>query len=225
MLPTPDDPRNPPLVTLGEANVDINLGAVRLSEPLDFDISPGTAIGGNLALVYNSATVNVEPIIPVAIAPNSLYGTLEEIEAQLTWNGGTAEPAVTFTPDGPNEQVIGVQQDAPVAESGENGWEITYTLTYSGGSQTGRASGNLPVVVQDSSVSGQQDPYGAGWGIDSVDRLIPTTGGILWEYGTGDGEFFTSTGGGSYTSPTGNYGTLTAVSGGYNYTANGSIQE
>ena len=41
---TTNAPYHPPLVPLGETGVDVNLGAVRLSEPLDFDKSPGTSI-------------------------------------------------------------------------------------------------------------------------------------------------------------------------------------
>ena len=141
----------------------------------------------------------------------------------LTWNGTTQSP-VTFTPDGSGTQVVAVQVDSPVTATGEYSWSVAYDLVFHSGSQTGTVSGDSSVVVQDS--SSQPDPYGAGWGIASVDQLdTKISGGILWVYGTGDSEFFASAGSGAYTSPTGNYGSLTQVGGGYTYTANGSIKE
>src|SRR5262249_19827004 len=58
-----NDPQRGNLIPLGEALLDVNNGVVRLSQPLDFDKSPGTDIGGNPALYYNSGTVHVRPII------------------------------------------------------------------------------------------------------------------------------------------------------------------
>src|SRR5262249_24694615 len=46
------------LTSVGEADVAPNTGGLRLSIPLDFDLSPGTAVGGSPALVYNSDTVS-----------------------------------------------------------------------------------------------------------------------------------------------------------------------
>src|SRR5262249_10459521 len=50
------DPDRANLMSIGEASVDLNQGAVRISHALDFDQSPGTDVGGNPALDYNSAT-------------------------------------------------------------------------------------------------------------------------------------------------------------------------
>ena len=60
------DAANSQLVTLDEATIDVNQGALRLSQPLDFDQSPGSSVGGGPALVYNSATVNVRPILQLS---------------------------------------------------------------------------------------------------------------------------------------------------------------
>ena len=61
---------NDPDVTLlpfGEFLVSPNTGGVHISHALDFDNSPGTSVGGNPALVYNSDTVAPRPIIPVTV--------------------------------------------------------------------------------------------------------------------------------------------------------------
>src|SRR5262249_45355236 len=51
-----NDPDREFLLSLGEANVDLNQGGLRLAHDLNFDVSPGSGAGGNPALVYNSAT-------------------------------------------------------------------------------------------------------------------------------------------------------------------------
>src|SRR5437867_2203401 len=42
-------------------------GDLIATQPLDLDLSPGTAVSGNAALVYNSDRVNVKPIITAGI--------------------------------------------------------------------------------------------------------------------------------------------------------------
>jgi RHS repeat-associated protein len=111
-----------------------------------------------------------------------------------------------------------------MTQTDHNNWSVMATVKYaSGDPDTPSASGTGSVVVQDSSVSA--DPYGAGWGISGVDRLFSVTGGMLWAYGTGEAEFFTRTGPGTYSSPTGNFGTLTGDTNGYTYIANGQVRE
>ncbi len=38
-------------------------GGLRLVHPLDFDRSPGTSVGGDPVLFYNSETVHVRPVV------------------------------------------------------------------------------------------------------------------------------------------------------------------
>src|SRR5262245_14763852 len=51
------------LIDFSHAQVAPNTGDARLVVPLDFDRSPGTAVGGHPALVYDSATVAPRPIL------------------------------------------------------------------------------------------------------------------------------------------------------------------
>ena len=81
---------------IGEALASPNTGALRLSQPLDFDQNPGTGVGGNPALTYNSITV-AQPIIEVTL-PTEGYVT--SITATLTWAGVEQSP-VTFDATGP----------------------------------------------------------------------------------------------------------------------------
>jgi RHS repeat-associated protein len=219
-----DDPRNLGLVPIGETSVDANVGAVRISQPLDFDLSPGTGMGRSPALVYNSATVAVRPIVQVTVTPDA-HRTTTEIDLQLSW-AGTQIGSATYSGSFGSTPVLAVESTNPMTQTDHNNWSVTATVKYaSGDPDTPSASGTGSFVVQDSSVSGQVDPYGAGWGIRGVDRIFSVTGGLLWAYGTGESDFFASSGGG-YTSPTGNFGTLTGNSSiGYTYIANGQGQE
>ena len=64
------------------------------------------------------------------------------------------------------------------------------------------------VVVQDSTLTGYQDPIGNGWGIDGVDRLTFVCDAVLWVSGDGQSRLFNDLGGGNYQSPAGDFGTL-----------------
>ena len=222
-----DDPRNLGLVPIGETSVDLNLGAVRIAQPLDFDKSPGTSMGGNPALVYNSATVGVRPVINVLVTPDVGLGNPVLIRARLTWDGGSPQGWYYYGSwDSTAARVIGVQQDTAVTQTGRYDWTVNVEVDYAGPiTHTPSVSGRVTVLVQDSSVSGKIDPYGAGWGIAGVDRLVSVTDGFIWAYGTGDSEFFATNGGG-FDSPAGNLGTLTGnATAGYTYLANGRIEE
>src|SRR5262249_26055979 len=85
-----DDPERALLLPAGEAAVDLNPGALRLAQPLDFDRSPGTAVGGSPALAYNSATVDVRPILELDLGGILQTPAAERIDVQLTWGWDTA---------------------------------------------------------------------------------------------------------------------------------------
>jgi RHS repeat-associated protein len=206
------------LTAVGEASVAPNTGGLRLSTDLDFDLSPGTAVGGTPALVYNSDTVSVRPILPVTLT-TTLVPT--SIDMQLTWDG-TPQGTYTYSTSGHSANdtyLLAAQVNSP-ASTGLH----TYSL---------RVVGNGTSI--DSSVSGvyqvvnnSSSPFGAGWYLDGLDRLIPVTAGattgLLWVYGNGGSRLFTGTGP-SYTSPADDFGTL--VKNGdnsYTYTAKDQTQ-
>src|ERR1017187_9485916 len=220
-----DDPRAVPLVPIGESSVDINLGVIRLAQPLDFDISPGTDVGRNPAFVYNGATVAVRPVFQANLDTSSLGSPPTMISLQLTWDGSTQSP-VYFSPYGATSPlVMAVESSTAVAQTGRYDWRVDVTVTASGTNYTGSFTGRSSIVVQDSSVSGQKDPYGAGWGIAGGGRLVSVSDGIMYVYGTGESRFFANDGSGGYITPAGDFGTLVATTAGFTYTANGSIEE
>src|SRR5579883_2437460 len=140
---------------------------------------------------------------------------------------GVTQGWVTFSTAGlsPGQTVVlAVQVATAVAQTGLYDWTVQVQTDYSGGTSVhSTVTGSTPVVVLDSAVTGQVDPYGAGWSISGVSRLIAvsdgTTSGVIWLNGDGTYSFFTSTGTSSFASPAGNFGTLVKNLGGsYTYT-------
>jgi RHS repeat-associated protein len=220
------DPDRADLVSLGEASVDLNQGAVRISHALDFDQSPGTEVGGNPALVYNSATVSPRPVIQLLLQSDPNTGNPAATQYQVAWSfNGVNQTTATFPVS--NFQagavyLLAVQVGSAVTATGVYPWSATITITkQGGGTATATASGYVPVVVRDSS------PYGAGWGIDGVNQFVPVPAngnvpaGLLWVTGSGDARFFT--GSGPYTSPE-DFGTLAQNGSAYRYTAKDQTQ-
>ena len=81
-----DDPQNALFLPVGEAAVSANTGGLRISHPLDFDLSPGTDVGGNPALFYNSATVN-GPVIEAVVGSDPDLPVPSGIEVTLYMDG------------------------------------------------------------------------------------------------------------------------------------------
>jgi YD repeat-containing protein len=90
----------------------------------------------------------------------------------------------------------------------------------SGWVATGVLNGQASVVVQNHS------PFGAGWGIAGVDKLVGVSGGVLWVGGDGSSAFYglpastNADGSLTYKSPANDFGTLVESDDGvFNYTA------
>jgi hypothetical protein len=164
-----DDPQRALLLPIGEATADINQGALRLSHTLDFDQSPGTAVGGDPALVYNSATVSVRPVVQVQVATDPQGTAPTQAVVVLSWNG-VAQAPVTFPLSAPAGSflTLAVQPALPAAVSGAYAWSAVLTFSFpGGGTRQVTASGTAYVAVRDTSV------YGPGWWIDVIPQLVP----------------------------------------------------
>src|SRR5262249_51459694 len=86
---------------IGLAEVTADTGAVRLRHELDFDLSPGTSVGRDPALVYNSSTVNVRPLVETELRTPVETPLPFAVEAQLFWGWGEeAQEPVLFLPLG-----------------------------------------------------------------------------------------------------------------------------
>jgi YD repeat-containing protein len=191
------------------------LGDVRVSAPLDLDRSPGTAQSGNAALVYNFDSV-VSPIVQASVqTPNN--ATLPfSLTVQLTWDGVAQSSQSLSLPSGAaagSVLTVGLQAPA-VSSTGRHSWSLSVT-PFGGSALT--ASGVTYVGVQTGSA------FGAGWTFSNTDQLVSIAAdgngpaGMLRLYGTGEWRFYASAGGGSYTSPAGDNGTLSLSAGVYTY--------
>jgi RHS repeat-associated protein len=200
------------------------LGDLQLTQPLNLDKSGGAQDGG-AALVYNSDSVHVQPIIQATIPTDNAAGkTLPpSITATLTWNLGPSQSvtAITLntnsTTQAPGDVLtVGVQVPAMVATSGRYPWSLQVSMNF-GTPIVKTVTGYTFVDAQDSSA------LGIGWTLSSVDRLlsIPVDNtnnypaGMLRLYGSGEYSFYSGTT--TFTSPADDNGTLTVSGGTYTY--------
>jgi hypothetical protein len=94
-----NDPAQPTLVPIGEATAELNTGGLRLSQPLDFDQSPGTGVGGNPALAYNSATAAPHAVVQVEMDTAADSPLADGVALTATVNG-VAQAPQTFSTAG-----------------------------------------------------------------------------------------------------------------------------
>jgi RHS repeat-associated protein len=207
------DPGQVSGLTFGTATVFPNTGSFRLSSQLDFDQSPGTSVGRNPALVYDSSQVAPRPIIEAVLTTTAGLGLPTSIQATLTFNG-TAQSTVTFSTSGHSAgdtYIIDTQAASAVTSTGAYSWSLSIQTFYSGSSPIDTASGTAYAVVSNT--------FAPGWSIAGVDQLVTVSGGVMYVYGSGGFRVFTGSGP-SYTSPANDFGTLVKnVGGDYTYTA------
>ncbi|WP_162542163.1 SdrD B-like domain-containing protein [Gemmata obscuriglobus] len=188
------DPDRGDWVQLGTAAVSLNTGAVTVSHPLDFDLSPGTAVGRSPSLVYNSGTVDVRPT-----AEFQLTGLGEAspsgISVTTSWADRKEQPAVTFAVT-PGAQfanyLFGTQSAYEVTETGAYDWRSHVQIAM------GANRAPIEVEVKDRSLTVVTEdhpevpvPVAHGWGIAGIDRLVwECHGDVIWVTGTGDARLF-----------------------------------
>jgi hypothetical protein len=199
-----------------QGNWDAQLGDVSLAHPLDLDQSPGTGQGGDAALVYHSSQTSATPIVDVDLQSPNTGSLPSTISARLTFSGTAAATVSYSVPTGFGagaEIRLALQAPTTITRTGRYGFSVTVTgtglnLTF---------VGSTFVVAQDSS------PFGAGWTLAGVDQLVSIAAdsngpaGMLRVWGSGGFRFYASNGGGGYTSPAGDNGTLSYSGGTYTY--------
>jgi hypothetical protein len=215
------DPVQSTALPVGLIQVNPNTGTARIAVPLDFDFSPGTSVGRNPALVYDSATIAPRPIIEATLTTTAGLGLPTQIQAQLTFNG-TTQSWVTFSTSGHSAgdiYTIDTQAATAVTATGAYSWSLSIKTYYSGSTVTDIASGTAYAVVHN-----LENEIGMGWSFASVDSLVPISGGIIYVSGSGGFRVFTGSSG-TYTNPANEFGTLVKnVDGTYQYTAEDHTQ-
>ena len=147
------------------------LGDVTDQAALNLDQSGGTQDGG-AALVYNSDSTNVRPIVQATIPSANNAALPGSVTATMTWNGGAVGGTYTYstTGDSPGDPLtLAVQVPSAVSTTGRYPWSVSVQIP---GQSTQTFSGTAFVVTQDAS------PFGAGWTFGPTDQLvsIPASG-------------------------------------------------
>jgi hypothetical protein len=212
------------LVPFGVASLAPNWGAVRISHPLDFDKSPGTAVSLNPALIYNSETVSPRPILEAVLASDPTDAVPTSIDVRLTWNNGTPQAWVNFSTTGHSagdDYLLAAQVNSAVASTGADPWTLELLAHFSGSPDVSRTvSGTASVVVR-----GSSHPFHPGWHLNLLAQLVSVSGGVMWVYGSGSSRYFASAGGGNFTRPANDFGTLVQnADNTYTYTAKDQVK-
>jgi YD repeat-containing protein len=226
------DPQQGAIVPFGTAKVQPLTGALVRELPLDInqhaDCDCGCGCDDNnragtapLGVVYNSGTVNVQPVIVAQLASDFCAAVPSQIQAQLTWNSvaqGTETWATTGHSSGDVYQ-LPLQVGSAVASSGIYPWSVTVAATVGTFVYGGTVSGVLPVVVNNAGA------LGAGCALGGTQALLIGSAGVaLVDNATGGTRYFSGTGP-SYTSPANDQGTLVQnMGGGYTYTSKEQLQ-
>ncbi|OWK44009.1 hypothetical protein [Fimbriiglobus ruber] len=173
-----DDPTYGQSQGLGDVSVSLNTGAVSVNQPLDFDLNPGTSVGLNPALVYNSAAAGGTPSVQLDLHSQNTEPLPDQIQVAFAWDGQDYGDPVTFTTgdrEPGQDYVLSLPTNAPPDDkTGQFGWLAEVTFVYGTGSDTTDATGvftGTAFVVDEAN-----SPYGAGWGIAGVDHLVPVCG-------------------------------------------------
>ncbi len=190
------------------------LGDVTTAHGLDLDTSPGTGQGGSPALVYHSSSVSQKPVIQVTLPSSTTAALPSNITMVLSFDG-TAAPTVVYSTTGKGQGdvlTMALQASQTITTTDRYGYSV---LVQVAGVADQNVTGSVFIVAQDSS------PFGAGWGLSGVDRLVSIASdangpaGMLRVLGSGGSLFYTGTS--TFTSEDGDSGTLTVSGGTYTY--------
>ena len=170
-----------------------------------------------LSLTYNSMTANPLPIVTVHDTLDPTQAVPTAVAATLTFNSvaGTTWYYNTSTMTPGDVQQIALQANATSLSTGRYSYSVQLvdersantTLTY---------TGTATVLNQSSSA------FGDGWTVEGLEQIIPAgTSGVILSLGNnGESLFFAGNPSvsGNYTTPAGNFSTLTLTSSGYTQT-------
>jgi RHS repeat-associated protein len=188
---------NSPYYRLG-----LNAGDLRISHGLP-GYNPGVP---PLRLLYNSTAANPLPVFIVHYPLDPSQAVPATVTAQLTLNGNAGQLFYYSTSGSsalnPGDIMeIALQGDATALSTGRYSYQIVVTPT--GGTPT-TYSGNVNLINSSSS------PFGAGWSLDTLQRIWSVTGGALLELPGGYSLWFANgQTAGTFQTPAGDTSTLT----------------
>jgi YD repeat-containing protein len=162
-----------------------------------------------VSLNYNSLAADARPIFVDRYELDPTVAVPSTIDARLTVNG---TPLATYTYDthlmNPGDFVqVALQKDATGLSTGRYTYSLAVKANY-GSPVTTTTSGSFTLINDNAS------PYGAGWWVDGLDRIVTGSGGVALVMAGGRSLWFDDAGGGTYTSPAGDFSTLVENGGG-----------
>jgi RHS repeat-associated protein len=170
-----------------------------------------------ISLVYNSLAANAMPVVVAEHQLDPTQAAPSQVSAQLTFDGTAGSTRYystsSFIPG--DIMQIGQQANASTLSTGRYSYTETIIDYRSGIPTTFTYSGTATVE------NAAEDPtfaaLGAGWTVDGLEKIISASGGVIVDEGGGTVEWFSGSfgsGGGTFTSPAGDFSTLTQNSGG-----------
>ncbi len=219
------------------SEVSPNTGALRIAHALDFDASPGTAVGWSPHLVYNSDTVDPRPVIEGRVRLGE--AAVAQIEAKLTWHfindweahtfGSTITTQTFAVPDAvagsPHRDVlIAMRPPTPSTTSEVHPWKLEIKLIHP--VPQGETVAPPPTVREKSGLAQSvvnNGAFGKGWSLDDDWRIVKyqkleAVQGAMLVYGTGESRLFLKQENGlGYISPPEDFGHLEESCGEYTY--------
>ena len=162
-----------------------------------------------LSLDYNSMAADPRPIFVTRFEIDPSVAVPSTIDARLTVNG-TPLTTVTYdtSGDNPGDFVqVALQDDATGLSTGRYTYSVVIKANY-GTPVTTTYSGSFNVVNDASS------PFGSGWWVSGLDRIVSGTGGVALVKAGGISLWFANGAGSTYTSPAGDFSTLVQNGGG-----------
>ncbi len=183
------------------------------SSALSTSWKPAQTIGGGAGGALPSQAGSSVP----TSRPTGAVGASPAVTSQLTFNG---TPGVTWTYNTssltPGDIMqIGLQANASGLSTGRYSYSATVVDNRAGTPTTTIDTGTATIINE------ALDPtfaaLGAGWSIGGLQKIIPASGGVILDQGGGSGKWFSGSfgsGGGTFTSPAGDFSTLVGNSNG-----------
>ena len=166
-----------------------------------------------LSLVYNSLTADPRPIVVVHHTLDPTQTVPTTVNATLTFNSGGGTTwyynTSSFIPG--DVQQIALQANATSLSTGRYSYSVQVVDERSSNT-TSTYSGTATVINQSTS------PFGDGWTLEGLEQITSASGGVILNTGEAGASLWFSgspgSGGGNYTSPAGEFSTLTLNSNG-----------
>src|SRR6516162_7008628 len=210
----PDQLKGQSLAPAGPyASIGLADGSVQTSFSLP-SYNPNTS---PLGLVYSGSVADPQPIFQVRYQLDPSQSLPTSVTAQLTLKDQSNNTVFTgstiyYNPSSLNPGdwiLIALQANASGLASGRYNWQISVT-----GNSTSNYSGSFNLIAGSTTpTTATANPFGPGWSLAGVDRLIVASGVII-QNPDGTSLWFASSGG-SFVTPPGDFSTLTLSGGVY----------